>query len=123
MAESNAPDWPAHLPPLGPMAPIPYVMSYTASEFARMRQGFAPRDMDDRWAVYYAGDELRFYRTWGGPCIYWLQCSEHDNLYHVAKAMVATGGGYRRMPDAEEVAFLDRLIRVVLLGDSDPRSP
>lgn len=44
--------------------------SFTPSELATMRDGFIPRDMDDRWFCFAEDDWLYLHRSWSGLCVY-----------------------------------------------------
>lgn len=46
---------------------------FSDAEADRIKQGFAPRDMDDRWFVYYEDGWLNFHRSWTGAHIYALK--------------------------------------------------
>jgi hypothetical protein len=47
-----------------------FAAAYDDSEAERMRQGFIPRQMEDKWFIYFKDDWLYFYRSWTGACIF-----------------------------------------------------
>lgn len=57
-------------PMTGPCWPIRANHAFSAAELARLREGFWPRDMDDRWAVCLQENTLRCWRSWTGACLY-----------------------------------------------------
>src|ERR1700730_10301024 len=47
-----------------------FVATYDDSEAERIRQGFVPQQMEDKWFVYSKEDWLYFHRSWTGACIF-----------------------------------------------------
>jgi hypothetical protein len=44
--------------------------SYTPDEFERIKRGLIPRQMEDKWFIFFEESWLYFYRSWKGQCIY-----------------------------------------------------
>jgi len=44
--------------------------SYAKDEFDRIKQGVIPREMEDKWFIFYEEPWLYFHRSWTGACIY-----------------------------------------------------
>ena len=59
-------------------------------EFARLRLGNVPEDMDDRWFWYFdpEGSELRFHRSWTGFCAYAARVEPFGTGYMVTDVVV-----------------------------------
>jgi hypothetical protein len=51
-------------------ADLSFAESYTAGEFERIKRGVIPREMEDKWFVFYEEPWLYFHRSWTGACIY-----------------------------------------------------
>lgn len=87
----------------GPRWPIRCGHVFSADDLALLRAGLWPRDTDDRWAVWLAGDTLRCWRSWTDTCIYEAQ------LLFVTDGSAAVGvlnvldeeNVYRRAPTDE----------------------
>lgn len=61
-------DWKAE--PLPPAYGIVAIHRYyDTEEFARLRGGLIPQDMDDKWFLYYEEPVLYLHRSWTGHCI------------------------------------------------------
>jgi hypothetical protein len=43
---------------------------FNAKQIFRMKRGVVPREMEDKWFVYWKDDCLYFHRSWTGFCIY-----------------------------------------------------
>ena len=44
--------------------------TFSASDMDRIRMGFIPEYMDEKWFMYWQDDALRIHRSWGGYCMY-----------------------------------------------------
>ena len=43
---------------------------FTAQQMQRIRTGLLPRQMEDKWFIYWSDGRLCFHRSWTGSCIY-----------------------------------------------------
>ena len=43
---------------------------FNAEEMARIKRGFIPEAMEDKWFIYFSRNRLRFHRSWTGFCVY-----------------------------------------------------
>ncbi len=59
---------------LFPMPPQHSILSldrlFSQTEIDLIKLGFAPREMQDKWFIYFENDVLHFHRSWTGYCIY-----------------------------------------------------
>ena len=62
-----------------------FAATYDDSEAERMRQGFIPRQMEDKWFIYFADGWLYFYRSWTGACIFGVRFDSRG--VHVLKGV------------------------------------
>ena len=60
---------------------------YSDDEFERIREGFDPQDMDDKWAMFLEGDVLHLHRSWTGLCIYQVTFERRDGRLVVSEAL------------------------------------
>lgn len=51
---------------------------FSAEEVARLRMGLYPREMEDKWFVYWEEPWLRMHRSWTGHEIYALRFEEEE---------------------------------------------
>lgn len=102
--------------PLGATVPLPYTATFTAEESDLLRRGLVPREMEDKWFIFWEGDSLFFHRSWTGRGIYQVDFQQAGADLEVTRALVTAGTlEYRRDTDQDEVALLDFLIRGLLL--------
>ena len=112
------------LPP-GPMAPVPYIAAFSQQEYARIRRGLIPVEMEDKWFMFWEADSLFLHRSWTGHCVYRVEFQSSGDRFQVARASVSSDNEhYRRGSDQYEAALVDFLIRAILLHhQSSSRCP
>lgn len=59
-----------HLPAPAERENLAFEASYSSEEFSLIQEGFLPKDMEDKWFIYYDDGWLRFHRSWTGTFIY-----------------------------------------------------
>lgn len=52
---------------------LAFTASYSPYQFEKIKQGFLPQEMEDKWFIYFQDDQLYFHRSWTGSCIYILK--------------------------------------------------
>lgn len=103
----------------GRMAPLPYHATLSHAEYATIRPGLIPEEMEDKWFVFWESESLFFHRSWTGHCVYQADFQPADGRFAVAKTLVSADREfYHRGADGHEVALLDFLIRGLLLHQS-----
>ena len=100
---------------------LSYDDTFSKSEFSRLALGYFPKDMDDRWFVYFENDTLYLHRSWTGDCMYRLRFATTPEGWCVREARVAGDPASRKGSSSEfEVGLLRWLLRAVLLGQDVP---
>ena len=51
-------------------AELGFTRTYDAADFARIRRGFTPQQMEDKWLIYYDDPWLWVHRSWSRFCIF-----------------------------------------------------
>jgi hypothetical protein len=96
---------------------VPYARRFEAAEYVRLGRGLVPRDMDDRWFIFYQGPWLFLHRSWTGTCIYAVKLREEGEGAAVDEAWVNRLPEQYRASDAEhEAKMLAFLVDHLLLG-------
>ena len=95
---------------------VPLGMLYHKKQLIMMRRGVIPREMEDKWFVYWKGRDLYFHRSWTGFCLYIVHF-EVENIG--AKAVEAIlnrdPDQYRCTDDLYDAKMIQYLIDVLLL--------
>lgn len=101
--------------------PLPYRRIFSESEFARLRKGLIPRQMEDKWFIYFEDPYLFFHRSWTGHAFCRLKLSRTAQGAHVFEAFsdkdIAKNSKFEQ---AYLPLLLDFLISNLLLGESKP---
>lgn len=88
-------------------------MCYSMSEIESLRQGFQPKDMDDRWKVSSIDDWIYFTRSWTGHCIFAIKIANvSGEEYKVTESWFnANPDEYNSMGRQNNQQVLKRLIK------------
>ena len=62
-------DWKAIVMP-DSRSTIAITRQYSDREFGRLSAGLIPREMEDKWFIYYEEPDLYLHRSWTGYCVY-----------------------------------------------------
>jgi hypothetical protein len=95
-------------------------VGYSDEQMKKIKFGMVPRDMDDRWFIYYAEDEetLYIHRSWSGLCVYMVKFKKVDSGSAAVNAVVNEDPEeYRFGDNAEEKSKCLDLIDTLLLGE------
>jgi ADP-ribosylglycohydrolase len=95
---------------------------FSSEEFERVKAGFIPREMEDKWFIYYDNHTLNIHRSWTGYHIYKMMIkSLEDNRHTVTQTIVNRNKAqYNQLDNAYDVSFLNYLIDRLLLGKGVP---
>lgn len=61
---------------------------FSAEEMARIRRGFIPAQMEDKWFIFYEDGWLFCHRSWTGYCIFQARFAEADGGFRVTELRV-----------------------------------
>jgi hypothetical protein len=109
------------LPPFKDGVPFSYAAAFNSEQLALLKEGLTPRDMDDKWVVFYEEPHLFIYRSWTRqPWYRFTLRSTPDDGAEVAEVMLSK--------DLAGVSSVDhlRIINIVvsnLLSRQAKRSP
>jgi hypothetical protein len=96
---------------------IPFERSFTEDEFLRVKRGFVPESMEERWHIFLKGRWLYFARSWTSYCIYKARLQKCGNACRIAEVWVSRDPRqYGTTDTREDAAILRTLIDEVLLG-------
>ena len=92
---------------------------WTESEMDRIRVGYIPHIMEEKWFIFVEEDRLFAHRSWTGLGVYEATFAPVDGG-HVIESAVVTGNRseYKRSSDQDESLILEVLIAGHLLGQS-----
>ena len=95
--------------------------TYSPVEFARIKEGNVPHEMEDKWFAFYEGPWLYLHRSWTGYGIYQVRFELSDDGARVAEALVSREAKQYESTDGNSDALL---LEVLLDGyagrDAEP---
>ncbi|AQT70082.1 hypothetical protein STSP2_03284 [Anaerohalosphaera lusitana] len=103
-------------------AVIPYSQRFTPAEHDKLKQGYMPRQQEDKWFIYLKDDTICFHRSWTGFCMYKVELTrQEDGSYTVSQAVVnRCRDQYTETDDAKDVQILATLVNSFLLHKGLP---
>ena len=105
--------------PSGPSDLVDYADTFSSAEFDEIKRGLVPRDMDDKWFIFFEDPILYLHRSWTGSLIFKVELLPLESGARVSRAEVIRDPEIRQ---SNEVAakLLAWLIRGLLLRQEVP---
>ncbi len=96
-------------------AVLPFERHFTAGDYRRLRRGYRPLEMEDKWVILFQEEWLAFHRSWTGYCIYRLELAAANSAFRVEQAWVNRDPrqhqGTQEQGDVQTLNYLmDRLL-------------
>src|SRR5262245_60139181 len=86
------------LDPSEPLHPVDYTDTFTAAELAEIKRGLVPREMEDRWFIFFEPPVLYLHRSWTGLLVFKVELSELEKGARVSRAeVVGSNQGLARL--------------------------
>lgn len=99
---------------------LPMERTFIPEGYERIKQGFQPQDMDDKWAIVFQDGWLSFHRSWTGIMIFLLHLSEEDDGARVDQVYANRDTSmYTGTDTDEEIRLITFLINRLLLYRPD----
>jgi len=93
-----------------------YSATFTAIEAEKIKAGFMPQDMDDKWFIYFSENRLYFHRSWSGILVYALTFKTQATGIEVIDSWVNRDPKqYNQQDINHDRRLVDFLIRAFLL--------
>lgn len=92
--------------------------NFDRCQMDRIEMGIIPRDMDERWLIYYEDDILYLHRSWTGYCTFVVRfIALEDGSARMCECLVSRDESqYGGKNDAEDLKLLNSIIDELLLG-------
>lgn len=116
-------EWKLHKMPKS-HATIQVSRHFSATEIEKIKLGFRPESMDDKWFIFFEKDRLYIHRSWTGCCIYVVHF-DMERQDHVARLVQANRNPkqYGVSDDSYDARMAFWVIDFILLGRADARMP
>jgi 8-oxo-dGTP pyrophosphatase MutT (NUDIX family) len=111
-------DWESAQPLPERRAELAVDLRYGDADMSRIRKGFLPQDMDEKWFFWFGDDVLHLHRSWTGICIYEVRFERMAGGWRATTALVNRDPEqYENTRDDEDRLLLSKMIDVHLLNE------
>lgn len=94
-------------------------LSYSKKDRLKIIKGLIPREMEDKWFVFFDQGVLNFHRSWTGFCVYRVYCNDDGNKFILIQADVNQDQEqYTETNDEINRQMIAYLINVLLLKET-----
>jgi 8-oxo-dGTP diphosphatase len=90
--------------------------TFDPGEMRRIQAGLVPREMEEKWFIYWEANTLFFHRSWTGVCIYAVRFAPEGDSFRMVQADVNRDPEqYEETSDVRDAKLISYLIDVLLL--------
>ena len=90
--------------------------SYTLKEMESIQKGLIPREMEDKWFIYWENNTLYFHRSWTGHCMYIVHFTGDKGNFRIISADINRDlEQYKETSNERDMNMILYLIDVLLL--------
>lgn len=120
MANAKSNDWKTRALPAS-VKELVFEREFSRVEMEQIQSGLVPKEMEDKWFIYYDNDSLNFHRSWTGHQIYKLTFTHLDTTSKVTHILVNRDASeYNEQDDIYDINLLNFLIDRLLLNKNVP---
>ncbi len=95
--------------------------TFSEAESTLIRNGFIPKEMEDKWFIYYENETLFFHRSWTGNCIFLIHFDRDEDLLRATHIEANRDPEqYNSGGDENDLRLVNRLIDRLLLKNLKP---
>ena len=95
---------------------LTYERAFSSAEGDKIKAGFLPQGMDDKWFIYFENDTLYFHRSWTGYCIYQVRFAQDANGFRTLSVEINRDlEQYRQGDNKKDLQLLNWLIDSLIL--------
>lgn len=99
---------------------------FTEGEFSRIKVGFVPTAMEDKWFIYFDNDILSIHRSWTGILMYQVKFQHAESVAAIRDIKLNTSV-YKKEGHVVDLNYeskmVDFLMRAILLGQKELEMP
>ena len=92
---------------------IPLNISFSLEEYKELQEGFIPRQMEDKWFIYFEDNNLYCHRSWTGHCIYVGKFKQVNGKHILYEILINNSKQYEPQSDFHEVKLYFNLIETI----------
>jgi hypothetical protein len=101
--------------------PLSYHAAFDSEQFARLKEGLVPKQMEDKWFIYYQEPHLFLHRSWTGQPVYRVALRTGSTGGEVTEALLSKDVPESARFDLDyQGRLLDFLVSNLLLRQGKP---
>jgi hypothetical protein len=86
-------------------------LTFDDTEFQKLAAGLVPKEMEDKWFIYFERPWLHLHRSWTGFCVYQVRFESDGGRHRVIEAIANRNPEqYRTQSEAQDVLLLTVLL-------------
>jgi hypothetical protein len=90
-------------------------LTFNDEQYQKLILGLKPKQMENRWRIYFEDDTLCFLRSWTGFPIFFAKIQKEDNLYHIKEFLAERNPEkYRNTNDDYDINAISELIKKII---------
>src|SRR5687768_2755564 len=90
---------------------IEIALRFTGRQFSKLKKGFIPQQMEEKWFIFYENDWLYFHRSWTGYGIYRAQLIKGEGGYTIKEFWAERNKEkYKNINAKEDIETISSLI-------------
>ena len=94
---------------------------FHSAEMEIIKRGVVPKQMEDKWFVYWAKDVLHFHRSWTGFCVYEVHFRRSPLGSEMFEAVLNRDSSqYSEINNQRDISLISYLIHILLLRTPYP---
>jgi hypothetical protein len=90
-------------------------IQFSEEEFELIKKGLIPKEMEDKWFIFYEDGYLYFHRSWTGRGIFKAEIIKEDNGYIIKEFSAEADKKISKMNDEKNIRTFVMLISMGLL--------
>jgi hypothetical protein len=100
---------------------LSFEQEYSLEDYKRIQDGVVPRQMEDKWFIYFEDDKLYCHRSWTGICIYIVEFAVDEDVAKIKTITVNRDNEqYEKFDNDWDCRFAAYLISLLLLDNTVP---
>ncbi len=99
---------------------LPFKAVYSGEDVEKIKYGYIPEEMENKWFIYFDDNFLYFHRSWTGYCLFIVKFNNLQSKLEVADAWVSRDPSQWKSTDLQkDLDLLKILINNKLLKPSE----
>lgn len=90
---------------------------FSKSEYRRIKAGYCPKTMEEKWFIYYESNWLYFHYAWTGICVFQLRLQKSGEKIHITESWMNSDPNQVGDDELFDTELLMFLLNGIVLGN------